>query len=80
MSDEPKGFCNDLGDIMKREISLCTKKGIVIYKGEGDQWYLYFPDDTQRISVTTIGLINLIYYLNETNGNLDKSKKRIGWE
>jgi len=76
MSEEPKGFHNDSGDTLKRGTPLCTRKGIVIYKGEGDTWYLDFPDDTQRIgSVTTIRLINLIYHLKETDGNLEKSWK-----
>ena len=81
MSEEPKGFFNDSGEILKRETPLCTKKGIVLYKGEGDFWYLDFPDETQRIGdVTTIKLINLIYQLKETNGNLDRSRKKLGWE
>ncbi|MGA2386538.1 MAG: hypothetical protein ABSG33_08395 [Candidatus Bathyarchaeia archaeon] len=80
MSEELKGFCDASGEILKRKVSLCTEKGIVIYKGERDQWYLNFPDDTKRIGVTTIGLINLLYYLNETDGNLDRSRKLAGWE
>jgi hypothetical protein len=81
MAEEPKGFYNDSGVNLKRETPLCTRKGIVIYKGEEDLWYLEFPDETHKIShVTTIELINLIYYLNKTNGNLDKCRKQMGWK
>jgi len=80
MAEEPKGFYSDLGVNVKRETPLCTRKGIVIYRGEEDLWYLEFPDTHKISHVTTIELINLIYYLNKTNGNLDKSRKQMGWK
>lgn len=81
MVDEPKGFYNDSGDLVERKKPVCIKRGIVIYKGKGDKWYLDFPDDTERIgNVTTIRLMTLIYHLKETNGNIDKSRKELGWE
>jgi|CryGeyStandDraft_6_1057127.scaffolds.fasta_scaffold205655_2 hypothetical protein len=76
MSTEPKGFYSDSGEILEREKSISTKNGIILYKGKGDSWYLEFPDGSKRIGgVTTIRLINLIYHLNRTNGNLDKSRE-----
>ncbi|HVP41508.1 MAG TPA: hypothetical protein VMS95_06115 [Candidatus Krumholzibacteriaceae bacterium] len=57
MVEEPKGFYSDSGDLVERKEPLRTKRGIVIYKGKGDQWYLEFPDDTERIgNVTAIKL------------------------
>ncbi|MGD0203401.1 MAG: hypothetical protein ABSC20_05790 [Candidatus Bathyarchaeia archaeon] len=81
MSEEPKGFCNDSQELIERQNSVCTKRGVIIYKGRGDQWYIDFPDDTERIGgVTTIKLMTLIYYLKEFNGNIDRSRKELGWE
>ena len=58
MTEEPKGFYDDAGANLKRETPLCTRKGIVIYKGDEDWWYLEFPDSTHKIGhVTTIELI-----------------------
>jgi hypothetical protein len=75
ISKEPKGFYNDSGEILEREEPICTRHGIIVYKGKGDLWYLEFPDGSKRIGqVTTIRLMNLIYYLHKTNGNVDKSR------
>jgi hypothetical protein len=80
MVNEPKGFYNDSHKLLERDEPRCTKRGIVIYKGKGDHWYLEFPDGTGRIgSVTAIKLMTLIYHLKETNGNIDKSRKELGW-
>jgi len=76
MAKEPKGFRNDYGERIERDTPLSTKRGIVLYKGRGDTWYLEFPDMTKRIgNVTTIRLMTLIYHLNNTRGNLDKSRE-----
>jgi len=81
MTEEPKGFYDNSGHLLEREEPRCTKRGIVIYKGKGDHWYLEFPDGTERIgSVTAIKLMTLIYHLKETNGNIDKSRRELGWE
>ena len=80
MKKEPKGFRNNYAQKLEREYPITTKAGIVIYKGRGDSWYLSFPYDTRRIGgVTTIKLMNLIYYLNKYNGNLDESRDKVGF-
>jgi hypothetical protein len=80
MAKEPKGFRNSSGQRLARDIPISTKAGIIIYKGKGDAWYLEFPDMTSRIGgVTTIKLMSLIYYLEHTNGNLDKSRELVGF-
>jgi len=79
MPKEPRGFYNDLGEILERKGSICTKRGIILYKGRGDDWKLELPDGSRYYGgITTIKLINLIYYLHKTNGNLDKSLKLAG--
>ena len=76
MSEEPKGFYNKKGELLERKKPITTKNGIIVYKGKWDFWYLEFPDDSRRIgSVKTIRLMNLIYHLNKTHGNVDKSRK-----
>ena len=81
MSEEPKGFYNDSGDLLERKDPKPIKRGLVIYKGKGDHWYIDFPDDTDRIGdVTTIKLMTLIYHLKETNGNIDRSRKKLRWK
>jgi hypothetical protein len=76
MAKEPKGFRNANGEILGRKEPLCTTNGIVVYKGRGDIWYLEFPDGSERYGgCTTIKLMNLIYFLQKTNGNLDKSRE-----
>lgn len=74
MAKEPKGFYNKDGVILERKTSISTKRGIILYKGRGDDWKVEFPDETREYGgLTTIRLMNLIYYLQKTNGNLDKS-------
>lgn len=74
MVKEPKGFCNKNGEVLERKIPITTSRGIVLYKGRGDDWKVDFPDDTIEYGgVTTIRLMNLIYFLQKTNGNLDKA-------
>ena len=81
MVDEPKGFYNDSGELLERDKPICTKAGIVIFKGKGDRWYLEFPDGTHKISeVKAIKVMTFIYHLKETNGNIDRSKKELGWK
>jgi hypothetical protein len=76
MPKEPKGFCNDSGEVLERKNPICTKRGIIIYKGQGDDWKIEFPDSEKRYGgATTIKLMNLIYHLHKTNGNLDKSRE-----
>jgi hypothetical protein len=75
MANEPKGFKNSSGQRLKRDVPLSTKTGIVLYKGKRGYWYLAYPDMTERIGdVTTIKLMNLIYYLGHGK-NLDKSRE-----
>jgi hypothetical protein len=75
MAKEPKGFYNDSGEPLGRKEPICTTNGVIVYKGRGDIWYLEFPDDSKRYGgCTTIKLMNLVYYLNKTNGNVDKSR------
>jgi len=81
MVNEPKGIYNELGEPLERAKPICTYTGIVIYKGKGDLWYLEFPDGTHNISgVTAIKVMTFIYHLKETNGNIDRSKRELGWE
>lgn len=81
MTKEPKGFYNDSGEVLEREEPISTKHGIILYKGKGDDWKLEYPDGSKHYGgVTTIRLINLIYFLQRTNGNLDKSLKLAGLE
>ncbi len=76
MAKEPKGFYNGSGEKLEREKPTLTTNGIIVYKGRGDTWYLEFPDGSDRYGgCTTIKLMNLIYHLNKTNGNLDKSRE-----
>jgi hypothetical protein len=78
MDDEqPRFFTNDSGEILKRKLALSTYDGIMILRGEHDRWCLDFPDDT-KTSARTIEVVNLIYFLKQTNGNLDKSKQWVG--
>jgi len=80
VAKEPKGFRNSSGQRLERDNPTKTKAGIVVYKGKGDTWYLDFPDMTERIGgVTAIKLMNMIYYLAQTNGNLDKSRELVGF-
>ena len=79
LSEEPKGFYNDKGELLERKDWKRTKCGIIIYKGKRGHWYLDFPDDSERIDCNTIELMNFVYYLGKTNGNLDKSH-RLTWE
>lgn len=81
MPKEPKGFKNNLGEILERTKPIATKNGVILYKGKRDDWKIEYPDDSKRIGgVTTIRLMNLIYYLNQTKGNLEKSRKLAGLE
>lgn len=76
---EPKGIYSGSGEPLGRKKSIRTTNGIIVYKGRGDNWYLEFPDDSERYGgCTTIKLMNLIYYLNKTSGNLDKSREFAG--
>jgi hypothetical protein len=70
-------FTNDSGQKIFREFPQSTKFGIVFSKGQNDTWFIDFPD-RKTITITTIELINLIYFLKETNGNLDKSRQWVG--
>ena len=79
LSEEPKGIYNDDRELLERQEWKRTKRGIVIFKGKGDRWFLAFPDDTERIDANTIEVMNLIYHLEKTNGNLDKSRRLVGW-
>ena len=73
---EPKGFYSGSGEPLGRKKPIRTTNGIILYKGKGDIWYLEFPDDSERYGgCTTIKLMNLIYYLHKTNGNLEKSRE-----
>jgi len=81
MIDESKGFYDDSNKLLKRDKPICTKTGIVIYKGKGDGYVLHFPDGTRkrsRVTATKIGV--LFNHLTETNGNIDKSKRELGWK
>lgn len=54
--------------LTKREKPLRTKKGIVLYHGRGDNWYLEYPSGkrTGRFGgATTIRVMNFIYYLSK---------------
>lgn len=74
MTKEPKGFCSKDGKVLERKIPKSTSRGIILYKGRGDDWKIDFPNDTIEYGgVTTIRLMNLIYYLQKTNGNVEKS-------
>jgi len=59
---------NDLSRPNKREKPLRTKRGIVLYHGRGDNWYLEYPSGrwTGRYGgATTIRVMNFIYYLSK---------------
>ena len=77
MVKEPKGFLNNSGQRLKRDIPLSTRTGIVIYKGKGDAWYLNYPNMTERIECNTIKLMTLIYHLGHGK-NLDRSRELSG--
>jgi len=48
----------------KREEPIRTKKGIILYHGGRDKWYLSYPTGGGRIGgATTIRVMNFIYYL-----------------
>ncbi|MCP8313792.1 MAG: hypothetical protein H3Z53_05405 [archaeon] len=50
----------------EREKPIKTKKGIILYKGKGDNWYIEYPDGDKRYGgATTIRVMNLIYYLSK---------------
>jgi hypothetical protein len=79
LSEEPKGIFSNNHELLERKDWKRTKRGIIIFKGKGDQWYLDFPDDSERIDCNTIELMNFIYYLEKTRRNLDKSH-RLTWK
>lgn len=79
MTKEPRGYWDSSGKKVERDTPLCTKTGLVLYKGRGDKWVIDYPDMRQFGDVSTIKIMTLIYHLG--NGrNLDKSRELSGLE
>ena len=68
------GYTAD-GESLKSDRPICTKTGIIVYKGEGDNYYLKFPykDNKERIYTNSKDVSDLFYYLNVYDGDLDKA-------
>jgi len=58
-----KGFRDRNGIRVVRDKPVCTKTGIILYKGKGDKGIIDYPDFQQYGGVNTIKLMNLIYHL-----------------
>ena len=76
-TDSIQEFTDSCGNKLCREEAEHTKYGLVILQLKNGFWFVTFPDWT-KAKVSTIELINLIYFLKETNGNLDKSRQWVG--
>jgi hypothetical protein len=62
-----------------RDKPIKVTAGLIIYKGEGDQYYLDFPygKDMGRISATAKEVSDFFYYLEKTDGDLDKAHDKV---
>ena len=74
MGKREKSFRDKYGNRVERDAPVCTKTGIILYKGRGDNWMIDYPDLKQYGGVKTIKLMNLIYHLGKGK-RLDEARE-----